>query len=375
LATYKEFTILVKKKMHPSERLREINGLLLQKSFQVNHQTVSAYLNEHFDISNYAERSFSRDLKELKELLQIRYPQLHDTAGELIKFSRGQNRFYLIRDDISAFPSISDKELSQIATTIEQNKHLFSGGAGEGLVNKLRAIALENSMARHHEMLGWSAIELVKDGERSGADLMQIILENIYAKRVVLFTHRGLAANSKQKQTLGLPVLLKEYNNGWYTGWYVLFQPVEKGVTQIKVDIDQLQLYALDRIVQVSNVQDQPRVRIHPEFRPADYFKNCLGLFRSKSLKAQTIRCRINKDNWMLNYIEKYPIHTSQEIIPENESAVRVQLNVEIDQEVENFFLRFAKEIRVLEPETLVEEIKRGMEKGIENYKNTSAGN
>ncbi len=360
--------------MHPSERLREINGLLLQKSFQVNHTTVSAYLSEHFDIANYAERSFSRDLKELKELLQIRYPQLHDTAGELIKFSRGQNRFYLIRDDISAFPSISDKELSQIASMIEQNKHLFSGGAGEGLVNKLRAIALENSMARHHEMLGWSAIELVKDGERSGADLMPIILENIYAKRVVLFTHRGLAAHSKQKQTLGLPVLLKEYNNGWYTGWYVLFQPVEKGATQIKVDIDQLQLYALDRIVQVSNVQDQPRVRIHPEFRPTDYFKNCLGLFRSKSLKSQPIRCRINKDNWMLNYIEKYPIHASQEILPENESSVRVQLNVEIDQEVENFFLRFAKEIRVLEPESLVEKIKQGMEKGIENYKNTSAG-
>ncbi|MEY4275213.1 MAG: hypothetical protein RL638_2161 [Bacteroidota bacterium] len=361
--------------MHPSERLREINGLLLQKSFQVNHQTVSAYLSEHFDISNYAERSFSRDLKELKELLQIRYPQLHDTAGELIKFSRGQNRFYLIRDDISAFPSISDKELSQIASTIEQNKHLFSGGAGEGLVNKLRAIALENSMARHHEMLGWSAIELVKDGERSGADLMPIILENIYAKRVVLFTHRGLAAHSKQKQTLGLPVLLKEYNNGWYTGWYVLFQPVEKGASQIKVDINQLQLYALDRIVQVSNVQEQPRVRIHPEFRPADYFKNCLGLFRSKSLKAQTIHCRINKDNWMLNYIEKYPIHASQEIILENESSVKIQLHVEIDQEVENFFLRFAKEIRVLEPETLVEKIKRGMERAIDNYKNTSAGN
>ena len=354
--------------MHPSERLREINGLLLQKSFQVNHQTVSAYLNEHFDIPNYAERSFSRDLKELKELLQIRYPQLHDSAGELIKFSRAQNRFYLIRDDISAFPSISDKELSQIASTIEQNKHLFSGGAGEGLVNKLRAIALENSMSRHHERLGWSAIELVKDGERSGADLMPIILENIYAKSVVLFTHRGLTAHSKQKQTLGLPVLLKEYNNGWYTGWYVLFQPVEKGVSQIKIDVDQLQLYALDRIVQVSNVQEQPRVRIHPAFRPADYFKNCLGLFRSKSLTAQPIRCRINKDNWMLNYIEKYPIHVSQEIIPENESAVRVQLKVEIDQEVENFFLRFAKEIRVLEPNSLVEQIKTGLENGKSNY-------
>jgi hypothetical protein len=121
----------------------------LQKSFQVNYASISAYLSEQFDIANYAERSFSRDIKDLKELLQIRYPQLHDTAGELIKFSRAQNRFYLIRDDISAFPSISDKELSQIASTIEQNKHLFSGGAGEGLVNKLRAIALENSMARN----------------------------------------------------------------------------------------------------------------------------------------------------------------------------------------------------------------------------------
>ena len=77
----------------------------------------------------------------------------------------------------------------------------------------------------------------------------------------------------------------------------------------------------------------------------------------------------------MLNYIEKYPIHARQEIILENESSVKIQLHVEIDQEVENFFLRFAKEIRVLEPESLVEKIKRGMEKGIENYKNTSAGN
>jgi predicted DNA-binding transcriptional regulator YafY len=354
--------------MNPTDRLREINGLLLQKSFQVNYATISSYLSEHFDILNYSERSFSRDLKELKELLQIRYPQFNDSVGDLLKFSRGQNRFYLVRDDISAFPSISDKELSQIASTIEQNKHLFSGGAGEGLVNKLRAIALENSMARNHDMLAWSAIELVKDGERSGADLMPIILENIHAKKVVLFSHRGLSAQSKLKQTRGIPLMLKEYNNGWYTGWYVLFQAVEKDTTHIKIELEKLQLYALDRIVQVSSIQEQPRVRIHPEFRPADYFKNCLGLFRSNSQKAMNISCRMEKDSWMLNYIEKYPIHASQQISQENESSVLVQLKLEIDQEVENFFLRFAQEIRVLEPEKLEQTIKKGLEKGILNY-------
>jgi hypothetical protein len=204
---------------------------------------------------------------------------------------------------------------------------------------------------------------------------MPIILENIYAKKVVSFTHRGLAAHSKQKLALGLPVLLKEYNNGWYTGWYVLFQPMVPGETQIKLDIDQLQLFALDRIVQINSVPEQPRVRIHPEFRPADYFKNCLGLFRSNNLQAQVIQCLISKDSWMLNYIEKYPIHASQQIIPENESSVRIQLKLEIDQEVENFFLRFAQEIRVLAPENLVEQIKSGLERGISSYKNSSAGN
>ena len=81
------------------------------------------------------------------------------------------------------------------------------------------------------------------------------------------------------------------------------------------------------------------------------------------------------KHSWMLNYIEKYPIHASQQIIPDNEISVLVQLKLEIDQEVENFFLRFAQEIRVLEPEKLVESILQGLERGIANYKNTSAGN
>ena len=70
----------------------------------------------------------------------------------------------------------------------------------------------------------------------------------------------------------------------------------------------------------------------------------------------------------MLNYIEKYPIHASQEIISENDSSVRIQLKLEIDQEVENFFIRFAQEIRVLEPENLVEQIKSGLERSLANY-------
>ncbi len=354
--------------MLATDRLKILNGLFLQKAFAVNLASVSSYLQDEHDIPGYSERTFNRDVRELKELLKTRYPTLQDTLGELLRYSRATGNYLYIRDDISAFPTFSDRELQQIASSIEANKHLFAGGAGEGVVNKLRAIALENTLSQYHEVLPWSAIELVKDGARSGADIMPIILENIYAKRVVDFSHRGLSSQSKQKQTRGLPVLLKEYNNGWYTGWYVLFQPVSPNETQIKVDLDQLQLYALDRIVQVKPVAFQPRVRIHPDFRPADYFKNCLGLFRSSSLTASKIGCRLAQDSWMLNYIEKYPIHASQEINLLNDSFVEIRLNLEIDQEVVNFFLRYAQEIRVLEPIELVQQVKEGLKKGQEVY-------
>jgi predicted DNA-binding transcriptional regulator YafY len=334
----------------------------------VNLAGVSSFLQDEHDLAGYSERTFNRDIRELKELLKSRYPTLQDSYGELLRFSRATGNYNYVRDDISAFPTFTDRELNQIASSIEANKHLFAGGAGEGVVNKLRAIALENTLSQYHEVLPWSAIELVKDGARSGSDLMPIILENIYAKRVVTFTHQGLSTHSKQKQILGFPVLLKEYNNGWYTGWYVLFQPVDKSETHLQIALDKLQLFALDRIVHVIPAQEQPRVRIHPDFRPTDYFKDCLGLFRSKSLRANPIRCQLAKDSWMLNYIEKYPIHASQEIMPTYDAAVVVNLHLEIDQEVENFFLRYAQEIRVLEPKELVDQIKKGLKRGQEVY-------
>ena len=195
--------------MLATDRLKILNGLFLQKAFAVNLASISSYLQDEHDISVYSERTFNRDIRELKELLKTRYPTLQDTFGELLRFSRATGNYLYIRDDISAFPTFSDRELQQIASSIEANKHLFSGGAGEGVVNKLRAIALENTLSQYHEVLPWSAIELVKDGARSGADLMPIILENIYAKRVVDFSHRGLSSQSKQKKHADYPYCLK----------------------------------------------------------------------------------------------------------------------------------------------------------------------
>jgi predicted DNA-binding transcriptional regulator YafY len=115
-------------------------------------------------------------------------------------------------------------------------------------------------------------------------------------------------------------------------------------------------------------VNPQPRLRIHPDFQPAAYFKHTLGLFRSQNQKPSQIICRLAKVSWMLNYIEKYPIHESQQIVPESETTNQVHVNLEIDQEVVNFFFRYAQEIQVIQPISLVEEIKLGLKNGLSKY-------
>lgn len=90
--------------MNTTDRLKELNNLFLRKTFPLRAATVSDYFTEHFDQLSYSERSFSRDLKALKEKLAERYPSLEETEGDLIRYSKSENRFYYIRDDISAFP-------------------------------------------------------------------------------------------------------------------------------------------------------------------------------------------------------------------------------------------------------------------------------
>lgn len=347
--------------MNTTDRLKELNNLFLRKSFPLRVQTVSEYFSANFDQASYSERSFSRDLKILKEKLAERYPSLEESAGDLIRYSKSENRFYYIRDDISAFPSFSEKELDQIASIIDFNKHLFTGGNGNGIVNKLRAISLENNLIRHEELANWPAIELINEGDRSGSEHVKFLVDAIAGKQLIEISHKGLSATSKAKNLTGLPLLIKEYNNGWYTGWYLLFQEILDKET--KISLDELRLYALDRLVDVRKSTKPYKARIHPAFQPTTYFKQTLGLFRGKTA-AEIIVLRINEDSWINEYLIKYPIHPSQKKRDENS----IEVSLEINQELENFLLRYSTELQVIEPTILRETIRKNLETALSHY-------
>ena len=347
--------------MNTTDRLKELNNLFLRKTFPLRALTVGTYFTEHFDQLGYSERSFSRDIKALKEKLAERYPSLEDSEGDLIRYSKSENRFYYIRDDISAFPSFSEKELDQIASIIDFNKHLFTGGNGNGIVNKLRAISLENNLIKHEEIAHWPAIELINEGDRSGSEHVKFLVDAISGKHLIEISHKGLATTSRAKTLTCLPLLIKEYNNGWYTGWYLLFQEISAG--EIKISLDKLRLFALDRIGSLRLSTAPLKTRIHPSFQPSDYFKHSLGLFRG-AREAEKITLRVQDDSWIKEYLPKYPIHPSQIQIDEQ----LFELTIEINQDVENFLFRYATELQVIEPIYLKEQLQKNLKKALQLY-------
>jgi predicted DNA-binding transcriptional regulator YafY len=340
--------------MSTFERIKELNDLLLRPSIRLSYHSFKEYLEQKFDVVDYSERSFSRDIRALKLRINERYPTLEEVHGDLLRFHRSGNFYQYVRNDISAFPTFSEKELNQIASAIDFNKHLFTDGQGMGIVNKLRAISLENNLSKFHRILPWSAIQLIKEGERSGSEKLNQIIEYIYAQQIIEITHQGISVNSKLKKTLALPLLVKEYNNGWYTGWYVLFQKIDELLPVIKLDLNQAWLYALDRIVSMETVSIPSKIRIPAGFNPSDYFKNIMGIYRNSNHKAQIkverILIRVPISSWMSNYIQKYPVHDSQHILEISVDFILIEFHLEINQELKNFLFRYSHELEVLEP-------------------------
>jgi len=337
--------------MKNQDRLYELNNCLLKKSFLVNFQSFSSYLADHFDVNQYAERSFNRDIQALKELVAIRFPQFERTYGSLLKYARSTNSYYYVREDISAFPGFSEKEMTQLASSIEQNKHLFTDGLGKGILQKLSAIGLENRLSKYHQDIKWPALQLIKDGERSGGEWLATLLEKIYKQEVVEISHKGLKKSSGLKKIKALPLMIKEYNNGWYTGWYLLFYPIVGDSKLIRPQVSDLWCFALDRIVDISTVKESYQIRLASDFNPSLYFDNILGVFReSKHLqKVVEIKLQLQKKSWLINYFEKYPIHKTQKMI-EYSNHYLIILKMEITVELEIFFQRFKSELTVIEP-------------------------
>jgi len=139
-----------------------------------------------------------------------------------------------------------------------------------------------------------------------------------------------------------LPLALKEFKARWY-------------LIAARGSYTTIRTYALDRI---QKLIIQPEKYIRPQsFDVNVFFKDCFGIIRPEDDDPYEII--LSFDPFQGNYLKSYPLHTSQEILIDNNKEFRIKLFVFITYDLMMELLSFGNTVRIHSPLKLKKEIRK----------------
>jgi hypothetical protein len=366
--------------MRPQERLQYIEELLLNPYSQLKRMDAKDY----FDVYGCSERTFERSLTEYNRKLNEAYNLNYNPGDEAseIKYVECVNKVYRLKKDSQGNPytlfnklgSLKESDWKRLADVIEFNADLFD----DSFINKFRGFkAFWNAQEKQ---VPWKPVQLVKDGKRSGKVNIEIIAKAITQKRFIEVNHQSFFSQNRIKTLKLLPLILREYSNGWISGWYLLAYKIpEEGISKWP-QFNDLNIFALDRLKNVNLLNQTLELEIPENYHPEDYFKYTLGIHRVNRIKSdlaperiviKTIFRQSEADPmWIYPYLLHYPIHTTQKLVHDDPQSqqLTIELQMEVDVELKAFLMRYSNELEVLEPISLRKEIIGRLSQALAHY-------
>jgi predicted DNA-binding transcriptional regulator YafY len=184
----------------------------------------------------------------------------------------------------------------------------------------------------------------------TGGCYLPLVYDAIFDSREITFTHTRFDTNEKTFRSLQ-PYVLKEHRNRWY----VIGK--EDGVPKI---------FGIERISDLSIMDKwfEKDVGFYDEVKSL--------LFDSVGVMAfgfDTEEVVLKFERSQAQYIKTLMLHRSQQIIEDNESGLTVSLKVKITPEfIMDCILRYGKDVKVLQPESLVKKVKENYNSALLSY-------
>ena len=186
----------------------------------------------------------------------------------------------------------------------------------------------------------------------AGTEYLSPLLRAIKEKRQVKLHYYKFWDRSSQTQERTIePYLLKEAQRRWY----VLAWDVEK---------EALRVFGLDRI---KRLDDERGVKFqHPVPKDVEhYFDDSFGAWvdnqRTQAEEVVLAFRKLPTDTVFIpnpaKYLEAMPLHSSQEILKEEEEAIVLRLRIKITPDFIKELLSYGKQVEVLTPAHLQEEL------------------
>lgn len=288
-------------------------------------------------------RSRSTILQDIQEMNEKFY-QLYGSYG-IVYEDRHRKRYYHYREGIE---SIYNRELSsEDIEKLQEVRSLLQGFRGMPQFDWLDEMSVrfdQNMMGRQREIASFESC-ITRD-----AQFFLTLFNAILHKQVITMTYRRFGLEPKQHVLH--PYYLKQYRLRWY----------------LLANIDQMEgvcVFALDRILSVKINNKVEYVDSDIDFQ--HYFDDIVGISHPDNGVVEHVIMKA--DNWLVNYLETSPIHSSQQIIRKCEDNCIVTIDVMINHELEQELLFYAEHIAVLLPVELREKLAERIRKQLKGYK------
>ncbi len=206
---------------------------------------------------------------------------------------------------------------------------------------------LADSLKKSKDTLKYLSFDTA--GGLIGINNLKPLLKATKEKRIVSFLHLNYQTNTL-KDFLIYPYLLKEYQNRWYV---IAFVP----------DLNEIRTFGIDRISDIE-IKTQ-KFKRDKALKPKEVFDNIIGLF-SADEKLEKIVLSFTPTQG--KYIKSLPIHKSQEILIDNEKELRICLYIIPNFELKQQILMYGESVKVIEPKSLVQEIKETLTAAVNKY-------
>jgi predicted DNA-binding transcriptional regulator YafY len=183
-----------------------------------------------------------------------------------------------------------------------------------------------------------------------GSEFLEPILDAIKGKNKIQFLYQSFS-DTEGKLRRVHPYLLKEYRHRWYL--------ICKN--ELK---DKVQTFGLDRISELTLLEE--KFSIDNQFDPNLFFSHSIGITANNGNPEKIV---FQTDDLLSKYLLSQPLHESQVYLGGKKNKHQFSLFLLPSYELKMILLGYGSALKVLEPQSLCEEIKSTLKEMTKNYK------
>src|ERR1035437_257164 len=183
-----------------------------------------------------------------------------------------------------------------------------------------------------------------------GTENLYGILHSIKNKFQIKFSYQKFWEDEISQRTVE-PYALKEFKNRWY----ILAKDSKDS---------NIKSFALDRL---TNLEITNRTFEFPKtYNIEESYRYCFGIISPNDEEPQEII--LSFDPFQGKYIKTLPLHDTQKVLVDNGGALQIKLKLCVTHDLIMELLSFGDNMKVLQPKSLVDEIKAAHQKAYKQY-------